>query len=86
MNLASAAAELRQERPCKLGRIIAGLDDDDLATVGEWVEHLRSASWISQVLTKAGAPVARDTILYHLRGFCSCPEAMPYRGAIEWDG
>ena len=86
VKLAEAEAALLPPPLCKIGAIIAEMDEDDTATFERWTNEGRSSTWVANVLGKAGLAIKRDTITTHWRGLCRCPEDTPYRGIVEWDG
>ena len=86
MRLAEAEALLNPPPLCKIGAMLAEMDDEDIATFGRWIEESRSSTWVANVLLKAGFSCKRDTITTHWRGLCRCPEGALYREIVEWDG
>jgi hypothetical protein len=57
--------------PCSVGEVISRLDDDDLATLNEWLDTLSEAD-IWQSLRSAGHAVSLQQIGRHRRGVCRC--------------
>ena len=63
-------------KPCKVARIVEGLDAEDQATMNEWLKKM--TPWpLSQALTKYGKPVSEQTMKRHQDQSCSCYRVRP---------
>lgn len=76
---AHLAGTTNTDRPCRLGAVLAGLDDTDRTAVVDALtardpngRRATSDDRIAAVLTRAGHGVGHSTIGRHRRGHCNC--------------
>lgn len=68
---------------CRFARIFATYDDEDKATLEQWVSSGMSAAAITGAIIRDNADnlLTPTTLLTHLRGRCSCIDGTPLKGA-----
>ena len=63
-----------EPQPCKVARLLTELDDDDRATLEEWMAT--KGAWpIAQSLSKYGYPISEQIVKKHQNGTCCCLDA-----------
>lgn len=74
MRFAEALAEVTTEtgRPCKVGGIVAGLDDDDRNQWDQAVAVGVPGSKLQDALVRTGHRVSKSGVTDHLAGRCCC--------------
>jgi hypothetical protein len=85
MSLHDAGKRIEQSSICRFVDFLTSLGEEDNATLLSWVEQRRTAGWMARAIN--GDPdtmnVSDKTLKRHLDGLCTCPDAVPLKGAYS---
>lgn len=60
-----------QPVPCVVARTLESFDDDDRATLSDWLQT-KGCIVIERLLAQNGTPIGASSIARHQKGVCAC--------------